>query len=414
MHGCTRRGIVDASARRLVRLLVSPLSRDESRGGPRPSCPNSSTPHDSSAPLVVTAAQCRCPQAAVATRGIAVATRGIAVLLVAVTSALGTSSTASLIRVGALSAVPSPEPSPKTYTSPALVTATECLAPPVTCVTSLPSNDATDLGVGYASAASETSGDARPEDLLLRPAVDPPPPKPSCPASHRPHAYSATCRSCRCLAACSSAARLLSAAAAIAGPRPCPRRRPIALVSSRMRVELRVGPRTNDADATCVTSGRRPRLEPPRLSAGGCGGGEGRRVGAGARGGCAARVDDAVRADLPESSTAPAPTRARLLNASSLTAERGTAGSAARRVPARSLPRSSSDSDEPRSMSPVEPYRIRRGYAPRPSEPARLAMPNFTRLSVRPPDAGRCSETDWKNKPSIWAPSPFDPARFEP
>ena len=358
MHGCTRRGIVDASARRLVRLLVSPLSRDESRGGPRPSCPNSSTPHDSSAPLVVTAAQCRCPQAAVATRGIAVATRGIAVLLVAVTSALGTSSTASLIRVGALSAVPSPEPSPKTYTSPALVTATECLAPPVTCVTSLPSNDATDLGVGYASAASETSGDARPEDPPLRPAVDPPPPKPSCPASHRPHAYSATCRSCRCLAACSSAARLLSAAAAIAGPRPCPRRRPIALGSSRMRVELRVGPRTNDADATCVTSGRRPRLEPPRLSAGGCGGGEGRRVGAGARGGCAARVDDAVRADLPESSTAPAPTRARLLNASSLTAERGTAGSAARRVPARSLPRSSSDSDEPRSMSPVEPYRI--------------------------------------------------------
>ena len=328
-----------------MRCLVSPLSRDESRGGPRPSCPNSSTPHDSSAPLVVTAAQCRCPQAAVATRGIAVATRGIAVLLVAVTSALGTSITASLIRVGALSAVPSPEPSPKTYTSPALVTATECLAPPVTCVTSLPSNDATDLGVGYASAASETSDDARPEDPLLRPAVDPPPPKPSCPASHRPHAYSATCRSCRCLAACSSAARLLSAAAAIAGPRPCPRRRPLnPLVSSRMRVELRVGPRTNDADATCVTSGRRPRLEPPRLSAG-------------ARGGCAARVDDAVRADLP-SSTAPAPTRARLLNASSLTAERGTAGSAARRVPARSLPRSSSDSDEPRSMSPVEPYRI--------------------------------------------------------
>jgi hypothetical protein len=148
------------------------------------------------------------------------------------------------------------------------------------------------------------------------------------------------------LAACSLAPRLLSAAAAIAGPRPCPHRRPLnPLVSSRMRVELRVGPRTNDAEATCVTSGRRPRLEPPRLSAG-------------ARGGCAARVDDAVRADLPESSTAPAPTRAHLLNASSLTAERGTAGSAARRVPARSLPRSSSDSDEPRSMSPVEPYRV--------------------------------------------------------
>ena len=197
----------------------------------------------------------------------------------------------------------------------------------------------------------------RSENAMHRDDVAPPPPKPSCPASHRPHAYSATCRSCRCLAACSSAARLLSAAAAIAGPRPCPRRRPTALVSSRMRVELLVGPRTNDADATCVTSGRRPRLEPPRLSAGGCGGGEGRRVGAGARGGCAARVDDAVRLDLP-SSTAQAPARARLLNASSLTAERGTAGSAARRVPARSLPRSSSDSDEPRSMSPVEPYRI--------------------------------------------------------
>ena len=44
------------------------------------------------------------------------------------------------------------------YTSPALVTATECLAPPATCVTSLPSKDDTDLGVGYASAASEELG----------------------------------------------------------------------------------------------------------------------------------------------------------------------------------------------------------------------------------------------------------------
>lgn len=153
-----------------------------------------------------------------------------------------------------------------------------------------------------------------------------------------------------------------------------------------MRVEPAIaGPRTKEADATCVTvSGRRvgaPELEPEL--AGGCGGGEGRRVGAGARVGSGTRVDDdAERTDLA-SSTGAVP-RA-LLNASSpLTAERETSGSAARRVPARSLSRSASESDDPGSMSPVEPYRIVLDTL-RDPEPARMTVPNFTELS-----ASRC------------------------
>ena len=108
--------------------------------------------------------------------------------------------------------------------------------------------------------------------------------------------------------------------------------------------------------------------------AGGCGGGEGRRVGAGARVGSGTRVvDDAERTDL-WSSTGAVP-RA-LLNASSpLTAERETSGSAARRVPARFLSRSSSDeSDDRGSMPPVEPYCIVLDTL-RDPEPARVTVP---------------------------------------
>ena len=147
----------------------------------------------------------------------------------------------------------------------------------------------------------------------------------------------------------------------------------------RMRVEPGcAGPRTKEADATCVitVSGRRVGAPELEHEAGGCGGGEGRRVGAGARVGSGTRVvDDAERTDL-WSSTGAVP-RA-LLNASSpLTAERETSGSAARRVPARSPSRSSSESDDLGSMSPVEPYRIVLDVL-RDPEPARLTVPNFT------------------------------------
>ena len=129
-------------------------------------------------------------------------------------------------------------------------------------------------------------------------------------------------------------------------------------------------------------SGRRVGAPELEHEAGGCGGGEGRRVGAGARVGSGTRVvDDAERTDL-WSSTGAVP-RA-LLNASSpLTAERETSGSAARRVPARSPSRSSSESDDPSSMSPVEPYRIVLD-ALRDPEPARLTVPKFHGTSGLP------------------------------